>query len=60
MNFQSLGFRKDDSDFIEALNQQIAALRASGKLVEILKPFGFTEHDIPDDTRTAAAICAGS
>lgn len=60
LNYQSLGFRKEDSDFIVAINEQIGALRASGKLAEILKPFGFTEQDLPEAAVTAAKICGGS
>ncbi len=60
LNYQSLGFRKDDADFIAQINEQISALRASGKLAEILKPFGFTEQDLPEATITAARICGGS
>ena len=60
LNYQSLGFRKDDADFIAQINEQISALRASGKLAEILKPFGFTEQDLPEATVTAARICGGS
>ncbi len=60
LNFQSLGFRKADVDFIAALNGQIAGLRSSGKLAEILKPFGFVEQDLPDLTVTADKICAGT
>ena len=60
LNFQALGLRKEDGDFIEALNKQIAALRASGKLAEILKPFGFSAQDLPADSITAASICSGS
>lgn len=60
LNFQSLGFRKDDADFIAALNEQIATLRSTGKLAEILKPFGFVEQDLPDLAITADKICAGT
>lgn len=60
LNYQSLGFRKDEADFIAALNEQIAGLRSSGKLAEILKPFGFTEQDLPDLSVTADKVCAGS
>lgn len=60
LNFQSLGLHMKDKDFIEAINGQIAALRASGKLAEILKPYGFNAQDIPDGGVTAAAICSGS
>jgi polar amino acid transport system substrate-binding protein len=60
LNYQSLGFRKEDADFIAAINEQLAALRKSGKLAEILKPFGFTELDLPDETVTAEKICSGS
>lgn len=60
LNFQSLGLRVEDKDFIEAINAQIEVLRTSGKLAAILKPYGFNEQDIPGGGITAAGICSGS
>jgi polar amino acid transport system substrate-binding protein len=60
LNFQSFGFNKQDADFVDALNGEIAKLRQSGDLARILEPYGFTAQDVPDASMTAAAICAGS
>lgn len=42
-------FRKDDDDFRQAFNAELQKLKASGQLLEILKPFGFTEQELPGD-----------
>jgi polar amino acid transport system substrate-binding protein len=60
LNFQSLGFKKEDADFIEAINGQFKALRASGRMQQILEPFGFTALDLPPEDVTATGICSGS
>jgi polar amino acid transport system substrate-binding protein len=58
-NYQALGFRKEDTDLIEAINTQLATLLSSGKLLEILGPFGFTANELPGADVTAAKLCAG-
>lgn len=40
-------FRKADTDFLEAYNKELAAMEKSGELLEIIKPFGFTEENLP-------------
>ncbi|MBB6731735.1 ectoine/hydroxyectoine ABC transporter substrate-binding protein EhuB [Cohnella zeiphila] len=42
-------FRKDDGEFREAFNAELQKLKDSGELLEILKPFGFTEQELPGD-----------
>ena len=54
------GFRKEDSDFLNAYNTSLAQLIQSGALVGIVTPFGFTHDDIPPATLTSAELCAGS
>ncbi|AFQ45231.1 ectoine/hydroxyectoine ABC transporter substrate-binding protein EhuB [Desulfosporosinus meridiei] len=39
--------RKADVDFLEAYNKELAAMEKSGELLEIIKPFGFTEENLP-------------
>jgi polar amino acid transport system substrate-binding protein len=58
-NYQALGFRKEDTDLVEAINVQLATLLSSGKLLSILKPFGFTENELPEPEVTAAKLCVG-
>jgi polar amino acid transport system substrate-binding protein len=59
-NYQSLGFRKSDSDLIEAVNKQIARLLSSGRLLEILKPFGYSENELPPANVTADKLCGAA
>jgi polar amino acid transport system substrate-binding protein len=58
-NYQALGFRQADKDLVEAVNKQIAALLASGKLLEIIKPYGYSQNELPPADVTADKICAG-
>lgn len=41
-------FRKTDNDFRAAYNKELAAMEKSGELLETIKPFGFTEDNLPD------------
>ncbi|BFH16629.1 ectoine/hydroxyectoine ABC transporter substrate-binding protein EhuB [Paenibacillus melissococcoides] len=47
--YGAAAFRKEDADFREAFNQELEALKQSGKLLELLEPFGFTEQELPGD-----------
>ena len=58
-NYQALGFRKDDTDLIDAVNAQLATLLSSGKLLALLSPFGFSANELPEASVTAAKLCAG-
>lgn len=49
-------FRKADTDFVEAYNQELQALKDSGELLEIISEFGFTEQELPGDM-TATQLC---
>lgn len=40
-------FRKSDNDFRKAYNAELAKLEKSGQLLQIIKPFGFTEENLP-------------
>jgi polar amino acid transport system substrate-binding protein len=56
-NYQALGFRKADTDLVDAVNQQIASQLSSGKLLEIIKPFGYSQNELPPADMTAAKAC---
>jgi polar amino acid transport system substrate-binding protein len=58
-NYQALGFRKSDTDLIEAVNKQIASLLSSRKLLEIIKPYGYSQNELPPADVTADKICVG-
>jgi len=44
------GFHKDDADLVEAFNEELANLKDSGRLLEIIEPFGFSEAELTDLT----------
>ncbi|GAA2580546.1 ectoine/hydroxyectoine ABC transporter substrate-binding protein EhuB [Actinomadura fulvescens] len=50
------GFRKADTDLVQAFNGKLAELKKSGRLLQILQPFGFSQAEMPGD-RTAAEFC---
>jgi polar amino acid transport system substrate-binding protein len=47
--YGAAAFRKEDQDFLEAYNNELQKLKESGRLLEILEPFGFTEQELPGD-----------
>jgi len=52
-------FRKDSTDLLEAFNGELAKLKESGKLLELMKPFGFGEETIPEADVTTDKLCKG-
>ncbi|GLW63269.1 ectoine/hydroxyectoine ABC transporter substrate-binding protein EhuB [Actinomadura rubrobrunea] len=52
-------FRKADADLLQAFNDKLAELKRTGRLLPILKPFGFTEAELPGPDDTAARFCQG-
>lgn len=52
-------FRPEDTDLRDAFNKQLAKLKKSGKLLELIKPFGFDESTIPPDDVTTKELCKG-
>jgi polar amino acid transport system substrate-binding protein len=57
LNYVGLGFRKEDGDLLAAFNDQLRAMRGSGKLIEIMAPFGFTQNEVPPEEVTATGLC---
>lgn len=53
-------FRKGETDLVEAFNVELDKLHESGDWLEIVKPFGFTEANLPPDGVTTKQLCAGS
>ncbi|MFM1650771.1 ectoine/hydroxyectoine ABC transporter substrate-binding protein EhuB [Brevibacillus sp. B_LB10_24] len=47
--YGAAAFRKEDQDFLKAYNSELQKLKESGRLLEILEPFGFTEQELPGD-----------
>ncbi|MGF6875749.1 ectoine/hydroxyectoine ABC transporter substrate-binding protein EhuB [Paraburkholderia sp. MM5477-R1] len=55
--YPALAFRPADSDLRDAYNAELKKLRKSGKMLEILKRYGFSETDLPPENLTAADLC---
>lgn len=53
-------FRKGENDLVDAFNTELDKLHESGDWLEIVKPFGFTEDNLPPDGVTTAQLCEGS
>lgn len=52
MSYGAAAFRKGDDELREAYNEGLQKLKESGKLLEILEEFGFSEDNLPDDVTT--------
>lgn len=50
-------FRKEDGEALSAFNTELAKLKKSGGLLELIQPFGFGPETIPSDDVTAAKLC---
>jgi polar amino acid transport system substrate-binding protein len=51
-------FRKGDTDLVDAFNAELKKLKDSGKLADLIEPFGF-EGTTPPAGVTTASLCAG-
>lgn len=51
-------FRKADTDLVNAFNGRLAELKRTNRLLSIIKPFGFSEAELPGN-HTAAELCKG-
>ncbi|GGM28867.1 ectoine/hydroxyectoine ABC transporter substrate-binding protein EhuB [Micromonospora yangpuensis] len=52
-------FRKDSTDLRDAFNGELAKLRESGRLLELIQPFGFGPETIPPADLTTEQLCQG-
>lgn len=50
-------FRPNDTDLVQAFNGELAKLKESGRLLELIKPFGFSEANIPPEDITTEQLC---
>jgi polar amino acid transport system substrate-binding protein len=57
-NYHAYGLPKNDPAFIQAFNDQLAKLRASGELLKILQRYGYTENELAPADITAAQRCS--
>lgn len=54
--YGATAFRKEDTSFRDAFNAELAKMKESGELLDILETFGFTEQELPGDM-TAQQLC---
>ncbi len=53
-------FRTGSDDLRDAFNEQLKKLKDSGKLMELIKPFGFTEDNKVPEGTTTEKLCKGN
>lgn len=53
-------FRKPDNSLRETFNGELRKLHESGKWLEIVKPFGFTEANVPPEDLSTQQLCQAS
>ncbi|CAM3523753.1 ectoine/hydroxyectoine ABC transporter substrate-binding protein EhuB [Nocardiopsis gilva] len=49
--------RQEDTDMLAAFNEKLEEFKESGRLLEIIEPFGFSEDELPGDL-TAQQLCS--
>jgi polar amino acid transport system substrate-binding protein len=54
--YGAAAFKNADTDFVEAYNVKLENLKSSGKLLEIISEFGFSETELPGDV-TKDQLC---
>lgn len=59
VHFSAYGFRKEDSDLVEAYNKAFMKFRGSPEHVAILKKYGLSANELPSPNVTTAALCSG-
>jgi polar amino acid transport system substrate-binding protein len=55
--YGAFGFRQEDEEFRNAFNEQLQAYLGTPEHLETVRPFGFTENDLPGDA-TAEQLCS--
>jgi len=56
--YGAFAFRQSDQALVDAFNRELANFIGTPEHRELVKPFGFTEQELPGDV-TAAQLCAG-
>jgi polar amino acid transport system substrate-binding protein len=52
-------FRKGDNGLREAFNAELAKIKQSGRLLQLIQPFGFGPETIPPNDITTEMLCQG-
>lgn len=55
LNYVGIGFRPEDSDFLNAFNKAQAEYLGSDDMLESVKEYGYTQSQLPGDVTTAWA-----
>lgn len=55
LGYGAAAFRKEDKQFRDAFSRELAEMKKSGALLNVLEPFGFTEENLPD--KKAEELC---
>ena len=58
-SYGGIGFRKEDAALRDLYSAGLKKLRASGRMLEIMKGFEFEEEDLPPADLTSDEVCAG-
>lgn len=59
-SYGAAAFRTDNDALREAYNEELAKLKAEGKIADLIEPSGFSaEMNLVDDDLTTASICSG-
>jgi polar amino acid transport system substrate-binding protein len=53
-------FRKGEDELLNAFNTELNNLQSSGRWLEIVKPFGFTEANLPPEDLQTEQLCSAS
>lgn len=57
VHFSGYGFRKEDSDLVDAFNTAFVKFRGSPAHIAILKKYGLSENELPTAGVTTASLC---
>jgi len=57
-NYGAMGFRQDDTELLAEFNRLLGEFIGSKEHLELVRPFGFTERELPQDV-TARELCTG-
>lgn len=56
--YGAFGFRKEEVELVQAFNAELVKLIGSNAHLELVRPFGFTSHELPG-RETAQSLCRG-
>jgi len=58
LNYAGFGLRKADTDLKQAIDEGLSQMIADGRLLEIVRDYGYSEKEIPQSDITAEQICS--